>query len=148
VRSVNDNRAVLRVIVQIPSFNSFQPYSPNTFGYSGGYKETGWAMVVHYPESRHTFAAVINTNYSPEEVWALRHMSMPVVLNFATPELTDTQTRNVEKYKGTSRTFNRCGDAKPDVRIVSAKEGSLFWNIPDTQNPGAQLFQANDSIFT
>lgn len=119
-----------------------------TFGHSGGYKGTGWAMLFHYPESGFTFAAAMNTNYSPEEIWNLRHLIMPVVLNFSPPVLSDTQTRDFVGFAGTYSTFNRWGDSKPDVRKVIAKDGKLYWDNPDTKEPGTQIFQINDSVFT
>ena len=119
-----------------------------TFGHSGGYKGTGWAMLSHYPESGYTFAATINTNYSPEEVWTLRHLIMPIVLEIKPPILDSAKVHNIEKYVGKYSAFNRWGYGNPSVRIVSEKEGRLFWDNPDTKTPAAQLYPLSDSTFT
>ena len=120
-----------------------------TFGHSGGYKGTGWAMLSHYPESGYTFAAAINTNYSPEEVWTLRHLIMPIVLDIEPPKLDSTkEVNNIENYIGRYSAFNRWGYEDPSIRIASVKEGKLFWDNPNTETPGAQLYQLSDSTFT
>lgn len=120
-----------------------------TFGHSGGYKGTTWAMVMHYPESGFTFAAAMNTNYSPDEIMDLRHMIMPVVLNAEPPTLDDdARVVHIEKYVGQYSAFNRWGTGNPPTRVASSKDGKLFWQNPFSDNPARPLFQINDSIFT
>ena len=119
-----------------------------TFGHSGGYKGTGWAMLSHYPESGYTFAAMINTNYSPEEVWMLRHLIMPIVLDVSPPLLDSAKVNNIDKIVGTYSAFNRWGYDNPSVRIASEENGRLFWDNPDTETPAVQLHPLNDSTFT
>lgn len=118
-----------------------------TFGHSGGYKGTGWAMLSLYPESGYAFAAAINTNFSPEEVWNLRHFIMPVVLNVKPPEMEEKPVNNIKKFTGIYSAFNRWGNEKPDQRSFYVENGNLFYDNPDTKAPGIQLYPVNDSVF-
>ncbi|MGB5817904.1 MAG: serine hydrolase domain-containing protein [Saonia sp.] len=119
-----------------------------THGHSGGYKGTGWANLTHYVESGYTFAAAMNTNYSPEEIWTLRHLVMPVILNIEPPRMETAPIKNIEKYIGEYSAINRWGEEPPAKRIVSAKGDSLFWDNPATEKPGAQLFQVVNNTFS
>ncbi len=119
-----------------------------TYGHSGGYKGTGWAILAIYPDTGYAFAAAINTSYSPEEAWMLRHHIMPILLNIAPPAMKSASIKEIEKYTGKYSAFNRWGNDKPSVRIIFEKEGNLFYDNPDTDTPGAQLFQLNDSTFS
>ncbi|MCK7591409.1 beta-lactamase family protein [Subsaxibacter sp. CAU 1640] len=119
-----------------------------TYGHSGGYKGIGWAIVAHYPDSGYTFAAAMNTNYSPDEVWLLRHYIMPIVLGIEPPDFNETnQVANANRYVGTYSDINRWGAGEGSVRIVTTSDGQLFWDNPKTETPGARLYQKNDSIF-
>ena len=119
-----------------------------TFGHSGGYKGTGWAMLAHYPESGFTFATLFNTNYSPEEAWMLRHFIIPVVLNIDPPKMDSSAMKNFDLYTGEYASFNRWGNAKPSVRVVFEEEGKLFWDNPDTKTPGSQIFPIGNNSFS
>ena len=92
-----------------------------TFGHSGGYKGTGWAILTHYPDTGYTFAAAMNTNYSPEEIWTLRSLIMPFILNIDSPIMETAIIPNVEKYIGEYQTIDRWGEKEPELRIVSIK---------------------------
>ena len=119
-----------------------------TWGHSGGYKGTGWAMLTHYPESGYTFAAAQNTNYSPEEIWLLRHLVMPEVLGISPYPMKVKTIENIEMYSGEYLSINRWGTAPPSVRVVSEKDGRLYWDNPDTETPGAELFLIGEHTFT
>ncbi len=118
------------------------------FGHSGGYKGTGWAMLAHYPKTGFTFAAVINTNYSPEEVWMLRHRIMPIVLNESPPALVKHPVAHIEKFVGTYVSMDRWGNATPNTRIITQSNGQLFYDNPNTETPGAALFQIEPFVFS
>lgn len=119
------------------------------FGHSGGYHGTGWAMLAHYPDTGFTFAAAMNTNYSPQEIWSLRHHIMPIVLDLSPPELDSTATvANADGFTGTFAAMDRWTSGNASVRTVTADNGKLIWDNPETPAPGAQLFQLNDSTFT
>lgn len=118
-----------------------------TLGHSGGYKGTGWAILTHYPESGYTFAAAMNTNYSPEEIWTLRSLIMPHVLKMEPPAMETAPIPNVWKYTGEYRTIDRWGEKEPDLRIVSTRGDSLIWDNPATARVGAELFQMEHNTF-
>ncbi|CAN0585927.1 unnamed protein product, partial [Ectocarpus sp. 12 AP-2014] len=92
-----------------------------TYGHSGGYKGTGWANLTHYVESGYTFAAAMNTNYSPEEIWTLRHLVMPVILNIEPSKMETAPIKDIEKYIGEYFAIDRWGEEPPAKRIVSVK---------------------------
>lgn len=129
--------------VKFGSYNG-QP----TWGHSGGYKGIGWAMLAHYPASGFTFAAAMNTSYSPEEVWNLRHLIMPIVLNIETPKMEPSPVKNIDSFTGEYAAMNRWGQEKPSIRIATAQEGNLFWDNPDTPTPGAQLYPTGENTFS
>ena len=120
-----------------------------TFGHSGGYKGTGWAMLSMYPETGYTFAAMNNTNFSPEEVWMLRHYIMPIVLNIEPPDMETKSIENIESYLGEYTSLNRWNaNVPPSTRVISQKDGQLIWDNPKTERPGAQLYHLDDLTFT
>ena len=119
-----------------------------TFGHSGGYKGTGWAMLAHYPESGFTFAALFNTNYSPEEAWMLRHFIMPIVLNIDPLEMDPSGYKDLELFTGEYASFNRWGNAKPSVRVIYEEEGKLYRDNPDTKTPGSQIYPIGNNSFS
>ena len=91
----------------------------------------------------------MNTSYSPEEVWSLRHEVMPIVLNIRPPEVDSAATiENAERFVGSYAAINRWGTGAPSARTVTAEAGKLIWDNPVTEAPGARLFQLNDSTFT
>ncbi len=120
----------------------------NTWGHSGGYKGTGWAILAHYPESGYTFATAMNTNYSPEEAWTIRHKIMPLLLGIPIPEMDTSGIEHIELYPGEYATINRWGYATQSVRVVSVQDKRLIWDNPETDIPGAQLFPIGTHRFT
>lgn len=119
-----------------------------TFGHSGGYKGTGWAILAHYPASGFTFAAAINTNYSPEEAWTLRHLIMPIVFGLSKPEYEEYENTKLERYAGEYQAYNRWGNGSPSTRLATIIDDQLVWDNPATTTPGTQLYPINDSIFS
>lgn len=119
-----------------------------TYGHSGGYMGTGWALLAHYPETGVTFAAAMNTNYSPEEMWALRHLIMPVVLEVEPPTMETKTIKDIQKYIGVYQKANRWGEAMASSRVVSVQGDSLVWDNPETDHPGSQLVWLNTNTFT
>ncbi len=119
-----------------------------TYGHSGGYKGTGWAMLAHYPESGFTFAALFNTNYSSEEAWMLRHHIMPIVLNIEPLPTDSSAMKNFDLYTGEYASFNRWGNAKPSVRVIYEEEGKLYRDNPDTKTPGSQIYPIGTNSFS
>ncbi|MEO9869174.1 serine hydrolase domain-containing protein [Ekhidna sp.] len=119
-----------------------------TWGHSGGYKGTGWAIVSHYPESGFTFAAVINTNYSPEEAWTIRHLIMPIVLGIDRPVYQKQTIENPEKYIGKYTAINRWGKQQPSVRTISFENGELVRDDPHTEHPGSTLYPIGENQFS
>ena len=119
-----------------------------TWGHSGGYAGTGWAMLAHYPDSDFTFAAAINTSFSPEEAWLLRHKIMPEVLNIDWPEMDTSTIKNIDIYPGEYVAMDRWGNKIPSKRILSIEEGKLIWDNPQTLTPGARLFPIGMHSFT
>ena len=119
-----------------------------TYGHSGGYKGTGWAMLSNYPESNITFAAAMNTNFSPEEVWTMRHDLIPVVMNIVKPEYFNSEITNGEKYLGEYASINRWGGTVGSRRIVSMENNGLLWDNPATETPGAQLYPIGKDSFS
>lgn len=118
------------------------------WGHSGGYKGTGWALLAHYPESGITFAAAMNTNYSPEEMWMLRHLIMPVVLQIDRPSYEARAVDRPERFAGEYAAIDRWGGKEPSTRVATAQEGGLFWDNPDTDTPPAPLFQTGENTFS
>ncbi len=119
-----------------------------TYGHSGGYKGTGWAIVSRNPESDITFAAAMNTNFSPEEVWTIRHEILPLVLEISKPEHTGGSLEDGNLYVGEYASINRWGDSVASRRIVAFENGKLTWDNPDTETPGAQLFPVSEHTFS
>lgn len=120
-----------------------------SYGHSGGYKGTGWAMLAQYPESGFTFAAANNTNFSPEEIWMLRHYIMPIVLNIKTPVMEAKPIENIELYLGEYVSVNRWNaNAPPSKRVISQKGGQLIRDNPATETPGTQLYPLQKHSFT
>ncbi|GEM_PF-1555115 len=118
------------------------------WGHSGGYQGIGWALLAHYPETDYTFAAAMNTSYSPEDAWHLRHNIMPIVFNLDVPNYKSQSIQNGDKYVGEYSSINRWGDGKPSVRMVTFEDGNLFWDNPDTETPGAQFFPIDENVFS
>lgn len=119
------------------------------YGHSGGYKGTGWSMLSHYPESGFTFAAAMNTNFSPEEIWMLRHLIMPIVLNVKPPKIQARSLGNIESYVGEYASLNRWNaTSPPSTRVVTDKNGQLLWDNPETATPGTILYPLDKDVFT
>lgn len=119
-----------------------------TWGHSGGYSGTGWAIVAHYQPSGFTFAAAINTSFSPEDAWMLRHKIMPVVLNLDIPVMDTAAIANIDLYTGKYVAINRWNDGNASVRIVTNENGKLVWDNPVTERPGIPLYPIADHTFS
>lgn len=119
-----------------------------TYGHSGGYKGTLWSNLTHYPESGITFASMMNTNFSPDEIMMLRHLIMPVVFNIKAPNLKEKAIANIEKFTGEYESLNRWGKEKASKRNVSIRDGALIWDNPDTETPGIQLYPVDENRFS
>ena len=119
-----------------------------TFGHSGGYSGTGWAILAHYPESEFIFAAAMNTSYSPDEVWTLRHFVMPIVLNLPIPNHKDQSIEHPEIYLGEYGAINRWGGTQVSKRVVTTVDNGLFWDNPDTDTPGEALYPTGRHRFS
>ena len=117
-------------------------------GHSGGYKGTGWAQLAHYPDAHLTFAALMNTSYSPEDTWLLRHKIMPIVLGVEPYPMESKSIEQIEDYTGTYVQMDRWGGLKGSVRIASSNNSRLYWDNPETETPAAELFQIREDAFS
>jgi CubicO group peptidase (beta-lactamase class C family) len=119
-----------------------------TWGHSGGYQGTGWAMVSHYPESGFTFTAAINTSFSPDEAWMLRHKIMPILLDLKPLKPDTSILLDLDLYVGDYQSINRWAEAKPSVRSIKNRDGKLIRDNPATEAPGTALFPIGNHSFS